>query len=90
MTAYRQQALACAAAMAIAPQRPRDLKATIPDAPKILQSNVYNWFTKVERGVYTLSDVGRTALVTWHAHLPAAAAEMAAAAPATKPKKRAA
>jgi hypothetical protein len=81
MTAYRQQALACAAAMAIAPQRPRDLKVLIPDAPKILQSNVYNWFAKVERGVYTLSDAGRAALVTWHAHLPATAAEMAAVVP---------
>jgi hypothetical protein len=70
MTAYRQQALACAAAMASAPQRPRDLKVTIPDAPKILQSNVYNWFAKVERGVYELSDSGRKALVTWHDHLP--------------------
>ena len=35
MTAYRQQALACAATLARAPARPRDLKPTIPDAPKI-------------------------------------------------------
>jgi hypothetical protein len=65
MTAYRQQALACATAMVAAPARPRDLKRTIPDAPKILQSNVYDWFVKVERGVYALSDAGRAALVTW-------------------------
>ena len=32
MTAYRQQALACAAALAHSPARPRDLKAGIPDA----------------------------------------------------------
>jgi hypothetical protein len=34
-TAYRQCALACAAALAQGPRRPRDLKASIPDAPKI-------------------------------------------------------
>jgi len=37
MTAYRQRALACAAALAEGPRRPRDLKASIPDAPRILQ-----------------------------------------------------
>ena len=71
MTAYRQQALACAAAMARMPARPRDLKRNIPDAPKILQRNVYGWFVKVERGVYALSGEGKAALVTWKAHLPA-------------------
>jgi hypothetical protein len=34
MTAYRQQSLACAAALARAPARPRDLKGAIPDAQK--------------------------------------------------------
>ena len=43
MTAYRQQALACAANLAQAPARPRDLKPAAPDAPKILLSNVYGW-----------------------------------------------
>jgi hypothetical protein len=70
MTAYRQQALACAAALAMAPARPRDLKAKIPDAAKILLRNVYGWFVRVERGVYTLSDGGRAALVRWKTHLP--------------------
>jgi hypothetical protein len=45
MTAYRQRALACAAALAQGPRRPRDLKVDIPDAPKILRGNVYGWFT---------------------------------------------
>ena len=67
MTAYRQQALACAAAMEKAPARPRDLKLTMPDAPKILQSNVYEWFVRVERGVYGLTDAGRAALDRWRA-----------------------
>ncbi len=70
MTAYRQQALACAAVLADAPARPRDLKPNVPDAPKILQRNVYGWFVKIERGVYGLSDGGKSALVQWKAHLP--------------------
>jgi hypothetical protein len=70
MTAYRQQALQCAAALALAPARPRDMKDAIPDAPKILLQNVYGWFVRVERGVYALSEAGRDALVTWKAHLP--------------------
>ena len=73
MTAYRQQALACAAALADAPARPRELKTNVPDAPKILLRNVYGWFVRVERGVYALSDAGKAALVRWKAHLPAPA-----------------
>ena len=75
MTAYRQQALACAAALASAPQRPRDLKLSAPDAPKILQNNVYGWFERVERGIYSLTDAGRKALVQWQADLPEAPAK---------------
>ena len=41
----------------------------MPGAPKILLDNVYGWFTWVERGVYTLSDCGRTALLQWKEHL---------------------
>jgi hypothetical protein len=65
MTAYRQQALSCAALLANGPGRPRDLKAAVPDAPKILLSNVYGWFLRVERGVYALTDQGRAALIRW-------------------------
>ena len=65
MTAYRQQALACAAALAHGPMRPRDLKRIVPEAPKILRGNVYGWFINVERGVYTLTDAGRAALKRW-------------------------
>ena len=71
MTAYRQQALAVAAALAAdaatggSTRRPRDLKAVAPDAPKILLHNVYGWFVRVERGVYGLTEAGRAALVRW-------------------------
>ena len=65
MTAYRQRALACAALLASGPYRPRDLKDAVPDAPKILLSNVYGWFARVQRGLYRLTDEGRAALVRW-------------------------
>ena len=63
MTAYRQQALSCAAALASSgPKRPRDLRAENPDVAKILRRNVYGWFENLERGVYGLTDAGRVAL----------------------------
>jgi hypothetical protein len=71
MTAYRQQALACAAALSRAPARPRDLKVELPDAPKILLRNVYGWFVRIDRGLYALTDPGRAALLRWKDHLPA-------------------
>jgi len=65
MTAYRQQALACAWALSDGPRRVRDLKPDIPDAPKILLHNVYGWFDRAERGIYLLTDAGRAALKRW-------------------------
>jgi hypothetical protein len=65
MTAYRQQALACAVALSDGPRRPREMRAAIPDAPKILLRNVYGWFIRVERGLYSLTDQGRAALIRW-------------------------
>jgi len=73
MTAYRQQALACAAALLQGPCRPRDLKPAIPDAPKILLHNVYGWFLRVERGIYMLTDAGHDALRRWPQRQPATA-----------------
>lgn len=65
MTAYRQQALACASALSGGPQRVRDLRARFPDAGKILLHNVYGWFDRAERGIYVLTDAGRAALKRW-------------------------
>jgi hypothetical protein len=65
MTAYRQEALACAAALAGGPRSVRALKAISPDAPKILLGNVYGWFVRIERGIYGLTDAGQAALVHW-------------------------
>jgi hypothetical protein len=65
MTAYRQQALACASALSNGPCRVRDLRSEIPDAGKILLHNVYGWFDRAERGVYVLTEAGRAALKRW-------------------------
>ena len=65
MTAYRQQALACAAALAQGPLKVRDIRAGVPDAGKILLSNVYGWFERLDRGIYDLTDAGREALRRW-------------------------
>ena len=65
MTAYRQQALACASALSRGPRRVRDLRPEIPDAGKILLHNVYGWFDRAERGIYVLTDAGRAALKRW-------------------------
>lgn len=65
MTAYRQQALACASALSGGPRRVKDLRAGIPDAGKILLHNVYGWFDRAERGIYLLTDAGHAALKRW-------------------------
>jgi hypothetical protein len=65
MTAYRQQALACAASLSLGPRRTAEIKAAIPDAPKILLRNVYGWFLRVERGTYALTAQGTAALARW-------------------------
>jgi hypothetical protein len=65
MTAYRQQALACAAALTDGPRRVREIKDAVPDAPKILLHNVYGWFVRVERGIYGLAEPGKAALIRW-------------------------
>ena len=65
VTAYRQDALRCARALALGgPMRIAALRATagVPGAARILQRNVYGWFTRIERGTYTLSQDGGRAL----------------------------
>jgi hypothetical protein len=65
MTAYRQQALVVANAIASKPSRPRDLRILAPDAAKILRGNVYGWFERIERGLYGLTASGHASIVTW-------------------------
>lgn len=65
MTAYRQQALACASQLSAGPRKVRELRVQCPDAGKILLHNVYGWFARAERGVYELTDAGHAALKRW-------------------------
>jgi hypothetical protein len=65
MTAYRQEALRCAAVLAAKGRmRPAELRlaADAPHAARILRDDVYGWFERVERGVYALSPSGRRGL----------------------------
>jgi hypothetical protein len=65
MTAYRQQALACAALLRAGPARPGELRTVAPDAGKILLRNVYGWFERTGRGLYRLTVAGEAALQRW-------------------------
>ena len=64
MTAYRQEAIRCAARLDAGPATLRAIRAggDLPNAARILQTNVYGWFERIERGVYVLSPRGRHAL----------------------------
>ena len=79
MTAYRQQALVCAALLKAGPGRPRDLRAAAPDAGGILLRNVYGWFERTGRGIYRLTAAGEAALLQWPDPGPAAASAQKAA-----------
>jgi hypothetical protein len=65
MTAYRQEALRCAALLAahgpLSPARLRSLD-DVPNAGRILLDDVYGWFERAERGVYALTPEGRRGL----------------------------
>lgn len=63
MTAYRQDCITCATALLAGPQSPRQLKPLVARAATILRSNVYGWFAKESRGIYTLTDLGRAAVL---------------------------
>ncbi|WP_348271058.1 DUF2161 family putative PD-(D/E)XK-type phosphodiesterase [Aureimonas sp. Leaf454] len=65
MTAYRQDALACARRLAEGPLRPRDLVDIAPKAASMLQRNVYGWFERRERGIYGLTPAGHEAIARW-------------------------
>ena len=59
MTAYRQQALACASAMALGPRKMRELKPDIPNAPKILRAQCLR-LVRPRRARHLRSDRCRT------------------------------
>ena len=68
MTAYRQDALRCAKELDVrGPLKLRDLRTAtgVERAASILQRDVYGWFDRIERGVYTLTPSGHEALSTF-------------------------
>ncbi|WP_454850258.1 DUF2161 domain-containing phosphodiesterase [Rhizobium binxianense] len=65
MTAYRQQALVCASVLKQGLARPREMKALVPNAGKVLLDNVYGWFERREKGIYALTPAGEEALLRW-------------------------
>jgi hypothetical protein len=85
MTAYRQRALACAAAIANGVIRPRDLRPIAADAPSILRRDVYGWFRREARGVYALTQEGERALARWPQSSSAVASTVPSAASAAAP-----
>jgi hypothetical protein len=65
MTAYRQEALRCAGLLANnGPMAPKAMRAAadVPNAAKILLSDYYGWFERIERGVYGITPKGRSGL----------------------------
>ena len=74
VTAYRQDALRCARMLALGgPMGVAALRsaAEVPGAARILQRNVYGWFTRLQRGTYALSNGGDAALTRFAAAVDA-------------------
>jgi hypothetical protein len=85
VTAYRQDALRCARALADAgSMRVAELRAAtdVQDAGRILQQNVYGWFARLGRGTYELTANGHAALERFAEAVAALAASDAAPAAA--------
>jgi len=64
ITAYREDALRCARALADGPMPLKALRAAtgVADAAAILQRDVYGWFRRLGRGTYELTEAGQAAL----------------------------
>jgi hypothetical protein len=68
VTAYRQDALRCARLLSIEGASPvaRIRAGTgVERAARMLQDDVYGWFSRESRGIYGLSEKGRRALITF-------------------------
>jgi hypothetical protein len=71
MTAYRQDALRCAAHLARGPASPATTAkaAGVPRAAALLRADHYGWFDHIARGLYGLSPKGMAAVAENHALL---------------------
>ena len=68
VTGYRQDALKCAAHLAEhgACKGAEVAKSTgVAEATRLMRTNHYGWFDKVEKGVYALTDAGQEGLKHW-------------------------
>jgi len=68
VTAYRQEALRCAAHLAQhGPTKGADVAraTTVPTATRIMAANHYGWFDRVSTGIYALTDAGQAGLKHW-------------------------
>ncbi|MQQ07998.1 hypothetical protein GFB49_05990 [Epibacterium sp. SM1979] len=68
VTAYRQDALACATYLAEHGASKGSVVAqgaNVPKATQIMAKNHYGWFERVTIGVYSLTDAGRQGLADW-------------------------
>jgi hypothetical protein len=84
VTAYRQEALRMASVLAArGPLKLSELKAAAeaPIGSRIVRDNVYGWFERVARGIYTVTPAGIAALSTFAGKFapPACLREAAAA-----------
>ncbi|WP_407495580.1 DUF2161 domain-containing phosphodiesterase [Pseudooceanicola sp. MF1-13] len=73
VTAYRQDALRCAAFLSEhGPTRGAEVAKSVgvPNATTIMRDDHYGWFEKVERGVYVLTPKGRDETCAFPAPLP--------------------
>ncbi|WP_417587206.1 DUF2161 domain-containing phosphodiesterase [Pararhodobacter oceanensis] len=73
VTGYRQDALRCAAYLAEygAAKGAAVAKDTgVPVATRLMASNHYGWFERVEIGIYRLSEAGKKGLADWDGALP--------------------
>lgn len=63
MTHYKERVIEVAKYLYLSGEKsPKEitLQTGIKDAPNILTKNYYKWFVRVSRGIYTLTDVGRS------------------------------
>lgn len=68
VTGYRQDALKCARFLAVhGPSKGARVAewTEVPSATRIMADDHYGWFQRVERGVYGLTDKGRSGLADW-------------------------
>ena len=91
VTAYRQDALACATTLSTSgPLKGADVarQTGVPNATRLMADNHYGWFDRVERGIYDLNKAGRSALVTYGPALDTTGEKRARTAAGTQGRSR--